>query len=260
MSYLALCGSCSKERARARARRRRRRAGGGPRGRAVCGYGLSSLALLSLSERGVVSGRHRVGTTRKYNITNCNAATKQSPNSRRAGTALGRLGEGRSANTSEQDSHAHRSEKQLRWRQGKAERAAWARCAGRARGEDVALSPWRAGPPGALPIDLAPPPLGHLAGRSHRAAAHTARCPPPGLARGCCSLTPARPHPCPAAQLPAPQLWRAGCIVPLGRGGLAAPTAKGEGRRHKGAPHQRHSRARRRPAPALPSGGRGGFG
>ena len=76
----------------------------------------SSLALLSLSlSLGARVVGPRVGTTRKYNITNCNAATKQSPNSRRAGTALGRLGEGRSANTSERDSHAHRSEKQLRW-------------------------------------------------------------------------------------------------------------------------------------------------
>ena len=203
---------------------------------------------------------HRVGTTRKYNITNCNAATKQSPNSRRAGTALGRLGEGRSANTSEQDSHAHRSEKQLRWRQGKAERAAWARCAGRARGEDVALSPWRAGPPGALPIDLAPPPLGYLTGRSHRAAARTACCPP-RLARGRCSLTPARPLPCPAAQLPAPQLWRAGCIVPLGRGGSAAPTAKGG---VGGAIRVHRTSGTRAPGGALPQrcrrGGRGGFG
>ena len=157
-----------------------------------------SLARLGLARRGAGLGvvGPGVGTTRKYNITNCNAATKQSPNSRRAGTALGRLGEGRSANTSEQDSHAHRSEKQLRWRQGQAERAAWARCAGRARGEDVALSPWRAGPPGALPIDLAPPPLGYLTGRSHRAAARTACCPPPPRQR---SL---QPDPCPASPLP----------------------------------------------------------
>ena len=124
------------------------------------------------------------------------------------------------------------------------------------RGEDVALSPCSAGPPGALPIDLAPPPLGHLAGHSHRAAAHTACCPPPPRER---SL---QAHPCPASPLPSrpaacpsaveSRLHRAAWPRRLGR----SHGERGGGGRHKGAPHQRHSRARRRPAPALPSGER----
>ena len=84
---------------------------------------------------------------------------------------------------------------------------------------------------------------------------------PPRLARGRCRLTPARPHPCPAAQLPAPQLWRAGCIVPLGRGGSAAPTAKGRG---GGAMRVHRTSGTRAPDGTLPQrcrrgiGGRGG--
>ena len=116
----------------------------------------------------------------------------------------------------------------------------------------------------------------------HAARGHQARCPstwprrrwatwpatpielqrilpaaPPRLARGRCRLTPARPHPCPAAQLPAPQLWRAGCIVPLGRGGSAAPTAKGG---VGGAIRVHRTSGTRAPGGALPQRCRRGMG
>ena len=138
----------------------------------------------------------RVGTTRKYNITNCNAATKQSPTSRRAGTALGRLGEGRSPQI-----RASRTRMRTEARSNcDGGRAKLSERHGRVVLGGRGVRTWRcphgrAGPPGALPIDLAPPPLGPLAGRSNRAAARTACCPPPRER----SL---HPHPCPPSPLP----------------------------------------------------------